>query len=156
VIVHEASTTRMDFKAKNFHYVTKDFGDFMAAASAGDNVYLRTTSARHHAERPACLEDDFPSLSPDFVLPPELSLVSDKSAFFSSVLRIQGNVSSMQLQSSFVASSRQVQPGSEDESPYPDTPPGGPRPLSAREKMTDFHCCSVASLRRRCSALSCP
>jgi tRNA wybutosine-synthesizing protein 4 len=72
--------------------VTKSFGDFMAQAAAGGNVYLRATSASEPTERPARLEDDFPSLSPDFVLPPELHLISDESAFFSSVLRIQGKV----------------------------------------------------------------
>jgi len=93
VVIHESSAARMDFKAKNFQYVTRDFGDFVAAASAGDHVYLRATSVRQPAERPACLENDFPSLASDFVLPPELSSVSDPSAFFSSVLRIQGVVS---------------------------------------------------------------
>src|SRR5512142_374106 len=80
----------MDFRTKNFQYVTKSFGDFMGEAAAGANVYLRATSVDQPSERPARLEDDFPSLAPDFVLPPELGPVSDGATFFSSVLRIQG------------------------------------------------------------------
>lgn len=78
----------MDFQSKNFQYSTIPFGSFMARATSGAAVYLRSLSASGPSDRPASLEADFPTLSGDFVLPPSLDKVRD--ALFSSILRISG------------------------------------------------------------------
>lgn len=80
----------MDFNTKNFRYVTKTFADFAAEVKEGRRVYLRALSAEGPADLPANLARDFPGLAPEFVLPAELSFVSDNT--FSSVLRISGPV----------------------------------------------------------------
>ncbi len=80
----------MDFRTKNFRYVTKDFQDFVQDIMAGGNLYLRALSALEPADMPANLDQDFPSLSGDFVLPPELALVSNRK--HSEVLRVSGPV----------------------------------------------------------------
>lgn len=80
----------MDFNGKNFRYVTEDFGTIMARASNGDMLYLRSLSSDKPAEQPAKLEEDFPGLAADFVLPEELAYV--KEQLFSSVLRVSGRV----------------------------------------------------------------
>jgi len=90
VVVHESVAQAMDFNAKNFRYVTTEFGEFAQRVEKGDKLYLRALSSEKPAERAALLADDFPALSPDFVLPAELSLV-DKN-LFSSVLRVSGPV----------------------------------------------------------------
>ncbi|KAI0403008.1 leucine carboxyl methyltransferase [Xylaria palmicola] len=90
VVVHEASSSKMDFNAKNFSYATKDFASFMAEVERGEKQYLRALSEEHPSDQPANLEADFPSIAHDFQLPPELSFV--KRNQFSSVLRISGPV----------------------------------------------------------------
>ncbi|KAK3905624.1 hypothetical protein C8A05DRAFT_12582 [Staphylotrichum tortipilum] len=90
VVIHEAATKAMDFTAKNFRYVTTDFGDFARRVGQGDRLYLRALSNDKPSERPAMLADDFPALAPDFVLPQQLSLVAEN--LFSSVLRMSGPV----------------------------------------------------------------
>lgn len=80
----------MDFKAKNFRYVTTDFGSFIDGIKKGDKTYLRALSQEKPTEKPALLAEDFPELAPDFVLPPQLSLVQEN--LFSSVLRVSGPV----------------------------------------------------------------
>lgn len=80
----------MDFNAKNFRYVTDGFGAIMARAKEGHRLYLRSLSNDKPAEQPAKLEEDFPGLAPDFVLPEQLSYVKDQ--LFSSVLRVSGRV----------------------------------------------------------------
>jgi tRNA wybutosine-synthesizing protein 4 len=92
VVVHEAPTSRMDFVTKNFRYVTKRFDEFLNGIAAGERLYMRAASAAQPTERPASLEVDFPSLAPDFILPPQLEFVYDEARCFSSVLRIQGEV----------------------------------------------------------------
>lgn len=76
--------------SKNFRYVTKPFGEFMEAVDAGKRLYLRSLSAEKPSELPADLNRDFPTISNDFQLPPELKLVGDKA--HSSALRIAGPV----------------------------------------------------------------
>ncbi len=80
----------MDFTAKNFRYVTTEFGDFARRAGQGDKLYLRALSQDKPSKKPAVLADDFPALAPDFVLPAQLSLVAEN--LFSSVLRMSGPV----------------------------------------------------------------
>ncbi|KAK3320988.1 hypothetical protein B0T19DRAFT_478170 [Cercophora scortea] len=90
VVIHDSATQSMDFNAKNFRYVTTEFGDFVQKVAGGERLYLRALSDEKPAEKPAVLADDFPLLTPDFVLPPQLSLVAEN--LFSSVLRISGPV----------------------------------------------------------------
>lgn len=85
-----SSTQSMDFNAKNFLYVTKTFAEFANEVKEGSRLYLRALSTEEPADRPANLTEDFPALSVDFVLPQELSFVSDNT--FSSVLRVSGPV----------------------------------------------------------------
>jgi tRNA wybutosine-synthesizing protein 4 len=80
----------MDFNAKNFGYVTKTFADFANEVRQGSRLYLRALSTEEPSALPASLAIDFPSLSDDFVLPPQLSFVAENT--FSSVLRISGPV----------------------------------------------------------------
>lgn len=80
----------MDFNSKNFKYVTDTFGNIMNKIDAGARLYLRSLSYARPSELPANLEEDFPELVGDFVLPNELSLV--KENLFSSILRISGRI----------------------------------------------------------------
>lgn len=76
----------MDFTVKNFRYVTTDFGQFARRIEQGDRLYLRALSHEKPTEKPAVLAQDFPALAPDFVLPQQLSTVTQN--LFSSVLRV--------------------------------------------------------------------
>ncbi len=80
----------MDFRTKNFRYVTMAFSDFVQDVMTGGKLYLRALSALEPADKPAHLDRDFPSLSGDFILPPELALVSNTK--HSEVLRLSGPV----------------------------------------------------------------
>jgi len=80
----------MDFNAKNFSYLVKDFASFIVDVEKGEKQYLRALSEDHPSDQPANLETDFPGLAGDFRLPPELSFVTEH--LFSSVLRISGRV----------------------------------------------------------------
>ncbi|KAK0651390.1 hypothetical protein B0T16DRAFT_403822 [Cercophora newfieldiana] len=91
VTIHESPTQAMDFTSKNFRYITTTFADFAQRIKASTaKLYLRALSSDKPSEKPAHLSSDFPTLSPDFTLPPQLSPVSD--ALFSSVLRVSGPV----------------------------------------------------------------
>ncbi|OJJ50914.1 hypothetical protein ASPZODRAFT_148300 [Penicilliopsis zonata CBS 506.65] len=90
VVVHEAETESMDFLAKNFVYNVKEFGPFLDEVHAGGRQYLRSISTAQPSKLPANIATDFPSLSPDFRLPEELSLVAENA--HSSPLRISGSV----------------------------------------------------------------
>jgi tRNA wybutosine-synthesizing protein 4 len=81
----------MDFQAKNFSYVTKAFGDFIEQADAGARLYLRSLSSENPSQLPADIKRDFPSISNDFRLPPELAGVVIEN-FHSAPLRISGPV----------------------------------------------------------------
>ncbi|CAK7229087.1 tRNA methyltransferase ppm2 [Sporothrix bragantina] len=80
----------MDFLAKNFKYNTQTFQEFAQDVDAGKRLYLRALSADKPSDAPARLDTDFPTISKDFVLPPQLAFVQDK--LFSSVLRVSGPV----------------------------------------------------------------
>jgi tRNA wybutosine-synthesizing protein 4 len=80
----------MDFKAKNFSYTGKTFGNFIDAIEKGEKLYLRSLSSENAKELPACLEQDYPSLAADFRLPEELEYVLNNT--HSSPLRISGPV----------------------------------------------------------------
>ncbi|KAF7547296.1 hypothetical protein G7046_g9050 [Stylonectria norvegica] len=92
VVVHECQldTEKLDFNSKNFRYVTESFKSFMDKAQAGKRLYLRSLSEEKPSESPANVDEDFPSLTADFVIPKELEYV--KEHLFSSVLRISGRV----------------------------------------------------------------
>ncbi|KAL2755841.1 hypothetical protein ACRALDRAFT_1033439, partial [Sodiomyces alcalophilus JCM 7366] len=90
VSVHDSTTEKMDFNAKNFTYTTMSFEELIRGAQAGRKVYLRALSAAEPSNVAAKLETDFPGLAEDFCLPSELGFVSDNE--FSSVLRISGPV----------------------------------------------------------------
>lgn len=90
VIVHEAKTDSMDFKAKNFSYAPKKFGEFLDNIKSGERLYLRSLSSENPADIPTNLATDFPSIASDFRLPPELAFVTENS--HSSPLRISGPV----------------------------------------------------------------
>ncbi|ROT34949.1 LCM-domain-containing protein [Sodiomyces alkalinus F11] len=90
VLVHDSTTEKMDFNAKNFSYATMSFEELIREAQAGRKVYLRALSAAEPSNVAAKLETDFPGLAEDFRLPTELGFVSDNE--FSSILRISGPV----------------------------------------------------------------
>lgn len=90
MVVHEASTTHMDFQQKNFNYVKKPFKTFIDEISEGSRQYLRSLASTDPSTRPANIWTDFPELGADFGLPSEYDLV--KTNMHSSVLRISGPV----------------------------------------------------------------
>ncbi|KAI8304207.1 tRNA wybutosine-synthesizing protein 4 [Colletotrichum sp. SAR11_59] len=90
VSVHESTVENMDFNAKNFRYVTKNFGEFIKEIGEGKRLYLRALSKDEPSNLPTQLATDYPSLAKDFTLPPQLAYVQDNT--FSSVLRISGPV----------------------------------------------------------------
>lgn len=90
IVVHESPTDHMNFQTKNFSYVTKEFGTFLDEIHAGGRQYLRAISSEKPTELPANLSTDFPGLKEDFLLPAQLSLVSENA--HSSPLRISGPV----------------------------------------------------------------
>jgi len=81
----------MDFVSKNFDYTTKTFGEFMEAIGKDEKLYLRSLAVDKPSEQPADLSQDFPTISEDFCLPPELAVVNENK--HSSPLRISGPVS---------------------------------------------------------------
>lgn len=89
----------MNFLQKNFKYITRSFSDFIDTifSDNDEKMYLRAISD-DAKNKPAKLEDDFPSLSPDFKIPAFLrgeGGIHDK--IFSTVLRIGGIGTSMWL-----------------------------------------------------------
>ncbi len=90
VIVHQATTEHMNFKTKNFAYVSKKFGEFMDQIESGDKLYLRSLSSEKPSEKAADITHDFPTISGDFRLPYELKMVLENA--HSSPLRISGPV----------------------------------------------------------------
>jgi len=80
----------MDFQTKNFRYSKKTFGDFIQEAEIGGKLYLRALSEEHPSEKPTDISRDFPTIAPDFRLPPELRFVAENA--HSSPLRISGDV----------------------------------------------------------------
>ncbi|ROW12901.1 hypothetical protein VPNG_04763 [Cytospora leucostoma] len=90
VVVHESNVQSMDFNTKNFRYTSMSFKTFSERVESGARVYLRALSAGAPADRPAKLDQDFPALASDFVLPRELGICADN--MHSSVLRLSGPV----------------------------------------------------------------
>ncbi|CAL8578501.1 tRNA methyltransferase ppm2, variant 3 [Xanthoria parietina] len=90
VTVHEAQGCHMNFQLKNFQYVKKPFGKFMQEVCDGSLQYLRSLNAEKAADEPARFADDFPGLSDQFHLPPQLATVARNQ--HSSPLRISGPV----------------------------------------------------------------
>src|SRR5271170_3074630 len=89
----------MNFLQKNFKYTTQSFSAFIDTVFSDDDekVYLRAVSD-DPKNKPARLEDDFPSLAKDFEIPAILcgeGGIEDK--VFSTVLRIGGVGTSMWL-----------------------------------------------------------
>lgn len=80
----------MDFISKNFEYATKAFGDFIEAIGRDEKLYLRSLAVEKPSELPADLSRDFPTISQDFHLPPELAVVNENK--HSSPLRVSGPV----------------------------------------------------------------
>lgn len=80
----------MSFANRNFIYVTKPFGEFIDEVVQSSRQYLRSVSAENAAERPANLDNDYPTIARDFEIPSVLGLVVDN--LHSSVLRISGPV----------------------------------------------------------------
>lgn len=66
------------------------FGEFIDEAEKGGKVYLRALSEEKPSELPTDLARDFPSISKDFRLPPELRFVTEN--VFSTPLRISGDI----------------------------------------------------------------
>jgi len=99
VIIHSTTASAMNFLQKNFKYITRSFSDFIDTifSDNDEKMYLRAISD-DAKNKPAKLEDDFPSLSPDFKIPAFLrgeGGIHDK--IFSTVLRIGGIGTSMWL-----------------------------------------------------------
>ncbi|KAH7116090.1 hypothetical protein B0J11DRAFT_117254 [Dendryphion nanum] len=92
IVIHESSSDRMTFKDKNFQYIKQSFGDFIDGIARGSKTYLRAVSAAQPNKLPTKLEDDFPTIAADFVLPQCLDSVV-KEGYHSSPLRISGPVS---------------------------------------------------------------
>ncbi|KAK2746352.1 tRNA methyltransferase ppm2 [Myotisia sp. PD_48] len=90
VVVHESKAPNMDFRAKNFAYVTKKFGKFIDEVYSGAQQYLRSVSAGKPLQQPTNFHLDFPGLKDDFKLPDQLAIVSKNA--HSSPLRISGPV----------------------------------------------------------------
>lgn len=90
VTIHQANVDHMDFISKNFQYVTKDFGSFIEGIGNGEKLYLRSLAIDKPSEMPADISRDFPEISRDFHLPPELVVVEENK--HSSPLRISGPV----------------------------------------------------------------
>lgn len=90
VVVHQAKSPVMNFLAKDFTYTTLPFGTFLDEISSGACMYLRARAADQPAAKPTTLQEDFPTLASDFVLPPELQHVI--ANMHSSPLRIGGNM----------------------------------------------------------------
>jgi tRNA wybutosine-synthesizing protein 4 len=99
VVIHSTNAHAMNFLQKNFKYATQSFAAFIDTVFSDDDekVYLRAVSD-DPKNKPARLEDDFPSLATDFEIPTILrgeGGIEDK--VFSTVLRIGGVGTSMWL-----------------------------------------------------------
>ena len=90
VVVHCAQSRSMNFQKRDFSYMTQKFGEFADTVGRGGHLYLRSIASEKPSQRPANLSVDFPELSLDFRLPPELQIIN--TTFHSSPLRIGGGV----------------------------------------------------------------
>ena len=99
VVIHSTMAYAMNFLQKNFQYTTRSFADFIETVFAGNDdekVYLRAVSD-DAKNKPAGLQDDFPTLAPDFEIPTFLREGGIEKNIFSTVLRIGGIGTSMWL-----------------------------------------------------------
>ncbi|MCJ1311948.1 tRNA methyltransferase ppm2 [Agyrium rufum] len=93
VVVHESQKSHMSFSQKNFTYVTKHFATFIneiLPGGASPHQYLRSLAVGKPADQPANFFKDYPELSADVQIPPELRAVKDN--MHSSVLRVAGDI----------------------------------------------------------------
>jgi tRNA wybutosine-synthesizing protein 4 len=90
IVVHQCDSDRMTFKDKNFQYVKRPFGEFIDGIKTGAQSYLRAVSSSQPNKHPTKLEDDFPTIAADFILPEVFDAV--KRNLHSSPLRIGGPV----------------------------------------------------------------
>lgn len=91
VIVHESSTRSMNFVKKDFKYTNSSFDSFLdTLQQPSSHLYLRALASSNPAQQPANLELDWPELSPDFSIPPELSSIVPQ--IHSSVLRVSNDI----------------------------------------------------------------
>ena len=79
----------MDFRQKNFEYVTMTFEDFINQVEDNQLLYMRAVSSERTA-KPTDLATDFPTIANDFRIPHELSYALTN--FHSSPLRISGPI----------------------------------------------------------------
>ncbi|CAI6276755.1 unnamed protein product [Periconia digitata] len=90
VVIHESTASRMTFQSKNFQYTKTSVGTFLDGIAAGSKTYLRATSSTQANKLPTKLEEDFPTIAPDFQLSPIFSFA--QTHLHSSPLRISGPV----------------------------------------------------------------
>jgi len=100
VVIHSTKADAMNFLSKNFEYSTRSLGTLLDTvfSDSGEKVYLRAVS-EDAKSTPARLEDDFPGLANDFILPSVLMGNSgiDPERIHSTVLRVGGVGTSMWL-----------------------------------------------------------
>ena len=87
VLIHDSESEHMTFENRNFERKEVKFANFIDAIISGQKQYLRSLSANRKAT--AAFDTDYPEISCDFTLPPELNV---DAMFHSSVLRIAGPV----------------------------------------------------------------
>ncbi|KAH6614225.1 hypothetical protein C7974DRAFT_73126 [Boeremia exigua] len=93
LIVHECSSSAMTFGTKNFTYEKRSVSSFFSSIRNGAPSYLRAISSTQPNKLPTRLEDDFPSIAPDFQIPSLCRSVINDTTYHSSPLRISGPVS---------------------------------------------------------------
>jgi tRNA wybutosine-synthesizing protein 4 len=91
VTVHTSTSPHMTFASKNFTYTKQPFGTFISSVASGAQTYLRSISSTQPNKLPTKLEDDFPTIAGDFILPAVFEGIKDR--IHSSPLRIAGPVS---------------------------------------------------------------
>jgi len=86
--VHVTTDPNMNFAQKNFKYSTMDLGELVrctaAEKEAEECFYLRAVSEENPRSKPVRLEEDFPTIASDFILPEIIPAIR----IFSSVLRV--------------------------------------------------------------------
>jgi len=86
--VHVTTDPNMNFAQKNFKYSTMDLGEVVrrtAVEQEGEECfYLRAVSEENPRSKPVRLEEDFPTIASDFILPEIIPAIR----IFSSVLRV--------------------------------------------------------------------
>lgn len=93
LVVHECSSSAMTFGTKNFTYEKRTVASFFSSISGGAPSYLRAISSTQPNKLPTHLEDDFPTIAPDFQIPSLCRSVINDATYHSSPLRISGPVS---------------------------------------------------------------